>query len=350
MRIAGAEQADLVMTLTEGDNRNALSAQVAKHTFGVPRVIAKINDPLRGEAYRALGLETICRTIILGDALVMAAQNGAEATNGFVEPATAEPRRLRPRPGRGGGRASRWRRRMYRRRDRHPAGRRPTGRAVAVYVVVVGGGNVGYYLTKELLAAGHEVVVIEEEVGRARQIADELGSIVVANDGCEGRYQAEAGMGRADVMAAVTGDDAVNLAACQIAKMRFNVPRSIARINDPKNEKLFRQLAIDETVSPTRSILGVIEHEIPIHDLLHLAELEGGEVQIVEAQLDADSPVIGRELRELDLPEGSSIAVLIRDERAQSPRSDTKLRSGDKLLAVTSAEREAELRSLLIGE
>ena len=111
-----------------------------------------------------------------------------------------------------------------------------------MYVVVVGGGNVGYYLTKELLAAGHEVVVIEEEAGRARQIADELGSIVVANDGCEGRYQAEAGMGRADVMAAVTGDDAVNLAACQIAKMRFNVPRSIARINDPKNEKLFRQL------------------------------------------------------------------------------------------------------------
>jgi trk system potassium uptake protein TrkA len=157
-------------------------------------------------------------------------------------------------------------------------------------------------------------------------------------------------MGRADVMAAVTGDDAVNLAACQIAKMRFNVPRSIARINDPKNEKLFRQLAIDEVVSPTRSILGVIEHEIPVHDLLHLAELEGGEVQIVEAQLDADSPVIGRELRELTLPEGSSIAVLIRDERAQAPRSDTRLRTGDKILAVTSADREAELRSLLIGE
>jgi trk system potassium uptake protein len=214
------------------------------------------------------------------------------------------------------------------------------------YVVVIGGGNVGYYLTKELLAAGHEVVVIEEDAGRARQIADELGSIVVANDGCEGRYQAEAGMGRADVMAAVTGD----VAACQIAKMRFNVPRSIARINDPKNEKLFRQLAIDEVVSPTRSILGVIEHEIPVHDLLHLAELEGGEVQIVEAQLDSESPVIGRELRELRLPEGSSIAVLIRDERAQSPRGDTRLRTGDKLLAVTSADREAELRALLIGE
>jgi trk system potassium uptake protein TrkA len=219
-----------------------------------------------------------------------------------------------------------------------------------MYVVVIGGGNVGYYLTKELLAAGHEVVVIEEDPARARQIADELGSIVIANDGCEGRYQAEAGMARADVVAAVTGDDAVNLAASQVAKMRFNVPRSIARVNDPRNEKLFRQLSIDETVSPTRAILGVIEHEIPVHDLLHLADLEGGEVQIVEAQLDADSPVIGQELRELSLPKGSSIAVVIREDRAQTPRPELRLRAGDKLLAVTSAADESSLRSLLIGE
>jgi len=99
VRTAGAEQADIVMALTEGDNRNALAAQLAKHTFHVPRVVAKINDPLRGEAYRALGVETICRTIILGDALVVAAQHGAEATNGFVEAATAEPRGFAPAPG-----------------------------------------------------------------------------------------------------------------------------------------------------------------------------------------------------------------------------------------------------------
>jgi trk system potassium uptake protein TrkA len=219
-----------------------------------------------------------------------------------------------------------------------------------VYVVVVGGGNVGYYLTKELLAAGHEVVMIEKDPHRARFIADELGSIVVANDGCEGRYQAEAGMARADVMAAVTGDDEDNLVACQVAKMRFNVPRAIARVNNPKNEALFRQLAIDDTVSPTRSILGVIEHEIPIHDLLHLTELEGGEVQIVEAQLDAGSPVIGRELGDLELPSGSTVAVVVRNDRAVPPRPEMRLRVGDKLLAVTSADEEEELRRLLIGE
>jgi trk system potassium uptake protein len=99
LRTAGAEQADIVMALTEGDNRNALAAQLAKHTFGAPRVVAKINDPLRGEAYRALGLETICRTIILGDALVVAALEGPEATNGFVETPTAQPLRGAPPPG-----------------------------------------------------------------------------------------------------------------------------------------------------------------------------------------------------------------------------------------------------------
>lgn len=96
LRTAGAEQADLLMALTEGDNRNALAAQVGKHTFGVPRVIAKVNDPLRAEAYRTLGIETICRTVILSDALVTAAVEGAEATNGFVEPPTAEPMRGAP--------------------------------------------------------------------------------------------------------------------------------------------------------------------------------------------------------------------------------------------------------------
>ena len=219
-----------------------------------------------------------------------------------------------------------------------------------MYVVVIGGGNVGYYLTKELLHAGHEVVMIEKDAGRARQIADELGSIVVPNDGCEGRYQELAGMGRADVVAAVTGDDEDNLVACQVAKMHFNVPRAIARVNNPKNEQLFRRLAIDDTVSPTRTILGVIEHEIPIHDLLHLAELEGGELEIVEAQLTAESPAVGRELRELTLPEGTSVAVILRGSKAVAVRPETRLMDGDRMLAVTSSEKEPELRQLLIGD
>jgi trk system potassium uptake protein len=99
LRAAGAEQADVVISLTEGDNRNVLSAQLAKHVFGVPRVIAKINDPLRADAYRTLGLETICRTVILSDALVTATLEGADATGGDVLPPTAEPMRGAPAPG-----------------------------------------------------------------------------------------------------------------------------------------------------------------------------------------------------------------------------------------------------------
>jgi trk system potassium uptake protein TrkA len=96
LRSAGAELADLLMALTEGDNRNAMSAQLGKHVFSIPRVIAKINDPVRAEAYRTLGLETMCRTVLLGDALVKAATEGAEATNGWVQPPTAEPLRGAP--------------------------------------------------------------------------------------------------------------------------------------------------------------------------------------------------------------------------------------------------------------
>ena len=95
-RSAGAEMCDLLMALTEGDNRNAMAAQLGKHVFGIPRVIAKINDPVRAEAYRSLGLETICRTVILADALVRAAADGADATNGQVLPPTAEPLRGAP--------------------------------------------------------------------------------------------------------------------------------------------------------------------------------------------------------------------------------------------------------------
>src|SRR6185503_5285714 len=140
-----------------------------------------------------------------------------------------------------------------------------------MFVLVIGGGKVGYYLSKELIDSGHEVVLMEKDRGRADQIADEIGSIVVAHDGCEGKYLAEAGAKRADIVAAVTGDDEDNLVICQMAKHHFDVPRTIARVNNPKNEELFKHLGVDELISPTRMILGSIEQDIPVHELLHLA-------------------------------------------------------------------------------
>jgi trk/ktr system potassium uptake protein len=219
-----------------------------------------------------------------------------------------------------------------------------------VFVLVVGGGKVGYYLTRELIASGHEVVLMEKERARADQIADEIGSVVIPHDGCEGKYLAEAGANRADIVAAVTGDDEDNLVICQMAKHHFAVPRAVARVNNPKNELLFKHLGVDELISPTRMILGSIEQDIPVHELLHLAALGEGELEIIEAHLQAGSPAIGRAPRDMAIPDGCSLFAVIRDGVATALRQDTVLAEGDKVIAIGKAECEKLLHSQLIGD
>ncbi len=220
-----------------------------------------------------------------------------------------------------------------------------------MYIILVGGGKVGYYLAKELLQAGHELVMLEKNGPRARQIADELGSIVLNRDGCEGKYLAEAGANRAAIIAAVTGDDEDNLVVCQMAKHHFDVPRTIARVNNPKNEALFRHLGVDEIISPTRMVLAAIEQDIPVHELLHLAQLKGGEIELVEAQISERSPAVGRRPSDIDLPEGCSLFLLLRGSNVLPILDDTVFRAGDKVLAVSRAEGAGEevLRRELIG-
>jgi trk system potassium uptake protein TrkA len=220
-----------------------------------------------------------------------------------------------------------------------------------VYIIVVGGGKVGYYLAKELLEAGHELVILEKNAGRARQIADELGSIVLNRDGCEGKYHAEAGANRASIVCAVTGDDDDNLVVCQMAKHHFDVPRTIARVNNPRNEDLFHHLGVDEVISPTRMALASIEQDIPVHELLHLAQLKGGEMELVEAQIAEGSPAVGRRPTDINLPEGSSLFLLLRGSSVQPVRPDTVFQAGDKVLAVAKGETGEEvLRRELIGD
>jgi trk system potassium uptake protein len=219
-----------------------------------------------------------------------------------------------------------------------------------MFVLVVGGGKVGYYLTKELIENGHEVVLMEKDRVRADQIADEIGSVVVAHDGCEGKYLAEAGANRADIVAAVTGDDEDNLVICQMAKHHFDVVRSIARVNNPKNESLFKHLGVDEIISPTRMVLGSIEQDIPVHELLHLAALGEGELELIEAHLQAGSPAVGRATKDLEIPDGCSLFAYIRDGVASPLRPDTILNEGDKVIAIGRTECETLLHGQLIGE
>ena len=218
-----------------------------------------------------------------------------------------------------------------------------------MFVLVVGGGKVGYYLSKELIENGHEVVLMEKDRTRAAQIVDELGSIVVAQDGCEGRFLRLAGANRADIVAAVTGDDEDNLVICQMAKHHFDAPRTIARVNNPKNEELFRHLGVDEIISPTRMALGSIEQDIPVHELLHLAALEN-ELEIIEAQLQADSPAVGKSPSDIVVPEGCSLFAIVRAGVATPLRADTVLREGDKVLAIGRADCETALHEQLIGD
>jgi trk system potassium uptake protein TrkA len=215
-----------------------------------------------------------------------------------------------------------------------------------VFVLVIGGGKVGYYLTKELIDSGHEVVLMEKDRDRANQIADEIGSIVIAHDGCEGTYLAQAGANRADIVAAVTGDDEDNLVICQMAKHHFDVPRTIARVNNPKNEE---HLGVDELISPTRMILGSIEQDIPVHELLHLAALGEGELELIEAHLQAGSPAIGKAPNELSIPDGCSLFAVIRDGVATPLRPDTVLAEGDKVIAIGKGECGPRLHEQLIG-
>ena len=218
-----------------------------------------------------------------------------------------------------------------------------------MFVLVVGGGKVGYYLSKELVENGHEVVLMEKDRGRADQIADEIGSIVVAHDGCEGKYLGEAGCARADIVAAVTGDDEDNLVICQMAKHHFDVRRTIARVNNPKNEQLFRNLGVDEIISPTRMVLGSIEQDIPVHELLHLAALGEGELEIIEAQLQEGSPAIGRAAGDITMAEGCSLFAVVRNGIATPLRPEMTLRVGDKVIAIGPSECGAMLHEQLIG-
>jgi trk system potassium uptake protein TrkA len=219
-----------------------------------------------------------------------------------------------------------------------------------MFVMVVGAGRVGYYLTKELLLSGHEVVLIEKDPARAAQVAGDLGSIVVNRDGCEGRDLESAGANRADVVVAVTGDDEDNLVVCQMAKHHFNVPRTIARVDNPKNGELFRQLGVNDVISATRSALAAIEQDIPVHELLHLAQLQHGDLEVVEAQITEDSPAVGKVARQLALPDGCIVFALIREDALQVLRSDTVLKPGDKIVALSRTECQEDVQRLFIGE
>lgn len=222
--------------------------------------------------------------------------------------------------------------------------------ASVLYIVVVGGGKVGYHLTRSLLAESEEVLVIEKDHVKADRIMRELGATVIEGDGAEVAILEQAGAGRADVVAAVTGHDEDNLVIAQVAKRRFNVPRTVARINNPRNEFIFGKLGIDATVSATEVILSVIRQEIPGHPFVHLLTMQEGGIEFVELQLTEDSPAAGRKLSEVTLPEETSVPLLLRNGTPIVAGPESVLEPNDRLIALTTSSRESALRRSILGE
>src|SRR5438874_3216063 len=218
-----------------------------------------------------------------------------------------------------------------------------------MYVVVAGGGKVGANVARSLLRLGNEVTLIEQRRDRFERLEDEFEHQVQRGDATEIFVLERAGITRPpDIVLALTGDDEDNMVIAQIAKEKYGVPKVIARVNDPRNQPHFDLLGISPTVCATSSILGLVEHEVPEHDLVHLLELRKENLEIVEVQIDKGSPSAGQTVEKLRLPEGSRLISVMRNGKAEIDVGSTKLQPGDQVLAILQPGKEDELRRILL--
>jgi len=215
-----------------------------------------------------------------------------------------------------------------------------------MYVIVAGAGKVGVNLTRELLGQGHEITLIENRRQRYLGVEQLLEHNVLYGDASELWVLERAGIERADMVIAVTGDDEDNILICQVAKEKYGIERIIARVNNPSNRSHFDLLGIKPVVSATELILRLLEHEVPHHNLVHLLDLEEEEIEIIEIRLGGKSPVVGRTVGELNTPDNTLVIAIIRNGRGMVPNANTVFEEGDDILAVLDPEREEELKQI----
>jgi trk system potassium uptake protein TrkA len=218
-----------------------------------------------------------------------------------------------------------------------------------MYIVINGGGKVGTYLGRTLTEKGHHVAVVEKRSEIVDKMAEELptSALLIEGDGCSVHVQEEAGVGRADLFVAVTGDDEENLVSCQLARARFAVKRVVARVNNPKNERIFKVLGI-EAISSTTIICRLIEEEMTAGEILTLHILEKGRLALVEVAVPPDGgSQRPRAISELRLPENTVLVSVIRGEQVIVPRGSTVIAQGDRVVALTPMDQEESLRRVL---
>jgi trk system potassium uptake protein TrkA len=217
-----------------------------------------------------------------------------------------------------------------------------------VYILIAGGGKVGRNLTKDLLAMGHEVTVIERRADRYHSLEEEFEHVVQHGDATELHVLERCGVRRAGLVVAVTGDDEDNIIVCQVARDGYGVERTVARVNDPRNQEAFDLLGISPTVCATTSIMALIEHELPNHELVKLLSLRREQLEITEIQLQDDSPSAGRLVREVDLPAGARLISVMRGGEAEIAVGETRLEPGDQVLAILKPGLEPAVRRALL--
>jgi trk system potassium uptake protein TrkA len=212
-----------------------------------------------------------------------------------------------------------------------------------MYVLIAGAGKVGWNLARELIAKDHEVTLVEGNRRRYLIVEQELEHAVQYGDATELWILERAGIQRADMVIAVTGDDEDNMLICQVAKEKYLVDRIIARVNNPRNLQHFKLLDILPAVSATDLILRLIEHEVPKYGLVHLLDLEEEQLEIIEMEVIDGAPAAGRKVIDIDLPDGSLIISVLREGGGIVPRGDTVIEAGDEVLLVLDPGVEADI-------
>ncbi len=219
-----------------------------------------------------------------------------------------------------------------------------------MYIIIIGAGKVGFFLAKRLIQNKHTVSIVDKNKLICEETAREVEALVINGDGCDPKILEEAGMSRCDVVAAVTGDDEDNLIICQLAKERFNVQRTVGRVNNPDNEYTFSELGIDVPVDSTQIIAKIIEEEVSFSDFVNLMSFKRGKLAIVRVDLPADSPVINKEVKDVILPENSVLVSILRQDDVIVPKGNTVFKPGDDVVALTLIGNEPQLLNLLAGK
>ena len=218
------------------------------------------------------------------------------------------------------------------------------------YVIIIGGGKVGYHLAKHLIQRDYEITLVEKDPNRAMWIEQQLGTVsVMVGDGDEMAFLATTGIQRAGVLVAATGDDEDNLIACQLAKAHFNVPRTIARVNNPVNVTLFAKLGIDVPVSATDLLMGLIEAELGGSEMVRGVAVKASGASLVDVALPQMSSLLGKRLSDVKLPGGDVIVCIVRSGQPVIPTPDVVIAAGDELIVYSQTLDVDAVRSSLAG-